>query len=100
MSYNLGYLSDEALDEVLTLDIDKKVAYFSLLVDKFYPKVEKESEDYQNLLESYASSFYVEKLYRSNRFFSEKFTPVYTTTGLIRNITLDLYFIEEELLIH
>ena len=46
------------------------------------------------------SSIYVEKLYRSNRFFQESFTMIYTKTGLIRNIVNDIYFLEDDLITH
>ena len=56
--------------------------------------------EYEDLLESYISSIYVEKLYRSNRFFQESFTMIYTKTGLVRNIVNDIYFLEDDLITH
>jgi len=100
MSLQLAEITDEVLDEVLCMSVSDRVLYFSILVSTYYPNVPKEKEKYQDLLESYSSSFYVEKLIRSNKFLSEKFTPVYTMTGLIRNIVLDLYFMEEDLVTH
>lgn len=100
MSFHLAELSDDLLDDILSMSVEQKVAYFSEMVSTFFPKVNEEDEEYQNLIESYASSFYVEKLLRTNRFFYEKFTPVYTSKGLIRNIVLDLYYTDDELLVH
>lgn len=96
----LEAITDETLDTVLSMSSDNKVIYFATLVDSYYPEVDKNSEDYVNLVETYMSSFYVEKLYRSNRFFNEKFTPIYTNTGMIRNITADLFFSDKDLLVH
>mgnify|MGYP003656547851 CR=1 FL=1 len=35
-----------------------------------------------------------------NRFFNEKFIPVYTNTGLIREVVSDLFFIDDTLIVH
>ena len=58
------------------------------------------SDRFRDILESYISSFYVEKMYRSNRFFNEKFVIVYTQTGLIRNVWSDLYYTDDDLITH
>ena len=62
--------------------------------------VNEKSDEFKNVLESYVSSFYVEKMYRSNRFFNEKFIIVYTQTGLIRNVWSDLYYTDDDLITH
>lgn len=93
-------LPDESLNSVLSLSSDLKIKYFSAMVDTFYPNIEKNNEEYINMIEYYISCFYVEKLYRSNRFFNEKFTPIYTKTGLIRDIVADLYYLDESLINH
>lgn len=90
----------ESLDAVLAMELENKVIYFSTLAKNFYPDVEESSEEFTDLLELYISSFYVEKLYRSNRFFNEKFTPVYTTTGLIRDIVANLFYSDKDLIVH
>lgn len=96
----LEELPDESLDTILSLSLTQKSAYFITMVKTFYPEVLEGSEDFDQLLESYVSSFYVEKLYRSNRFFNEKFTPIYTSTGLIRNIIADMYYADDDLITH
>ena len=96
----LEELSDDSLDAVLSLPMDKKASYFTGMVKSFYPKVLENTEQFNDLLSSYASSFYVEKMYRSNRFFNEKFTPIYTSTGLIRNIIADMYYTDDDLITH
>jgi hypothetical protein len=98
--FRLDELSDESLDTVLTMTTEQKVAYFSALLSSFFPRVSPNTEEYADLLTSYISSFYVEKLFRSNIFFSEKFIPIYTNSGLIRNIILDMYFTDDSLLTH
>lgn len=93
-------LPDESLDAVLSLNLEQKSVYFSNMVKTFYPNIDKDSSEFEDLITSYVSSFYVEKLYRSNRFFNEKFTPIYTSSGLIRNIIADMYYSDDDLITH
>lgn len=96
----LHELPDSTLNRVLGLDFASKGDYFAMLVKQFYPKIKVDSDKYKEMLGYYLSSFYVEKLYRSNMFFNEKFTVVYTKTGLIRNIIADQYYADDDLIIH
>lgn len=93
-------LSDESLDAVLTLPLAQKSSYFESMVRTFYPNISENTEEFEEMVATYLSSFCVEKIYRSNRFFNEKFTPIYTTTGIIRNIISDLYYSDDELITH
>ena len=93
-------LSNESLDTILSLMPNQKSRYFEAMVDTFYPTLLKGTEQYEDMVATYLSSFCVEKIYRSNRFFNEKFTPIYTTTGIIRNIVSDLYYSDDELITH
>lgn len=99
-SFVLEELSDESLDYILSLAPQQKVVYFSKLVKQYYPSQEEGSKEFMNLIETYISSFYVEKLYRSNRFFNEKFSPIYTETGLIRDIIADIFYTDDHLITH
>ena len=90
---------DEALDQVLSLPPKGKSVYFTRLAKQFYDLPE-DSDEMKDLVESYVSSFYIEKMYRNNRFFHEKFTPIYTTTGLIRNIWADMFYADDDLITH
>lgn len=99
-AFILEGLSNESLDTILSLSLSQKSAYFVAMVKTFYPNIPEGSEQFDGLVESYVSSFYVEKLYRSNRFFNEKFTPIYTSTGLIRNIIADMYYADDDLITH
>ena len=96
----LENIPEEALDHILSLPPEAKSLYFTKLAKKFYPKIDDKSDQFKNILESYMSSFYVEKMYRSNRFFNEKFIIVYTQTGLIRNVWSDLYYTDDDLITH
>jgi hypothetical protein len=96
----LEQLSNESLDTVLSLNTKAKAAYFKQLVKTYYPYLDENSDQYVDVIETYISSFYVEKLYRSNRFFKEKFTPIYTNTGLIRNLIADIFYTDDELITH
>lgn len=96
----LEHVSDESLDAVLSLNLQQKSNYFTQLAQQHYPNVEIDSQHFLDLVETYISCFYLEKMYRCNRFLQEKFTPVYTKTGLIRNLTADIYFMDETLITH
>tara|TARA_Y100000356_G_C11041308_1_gene173698 strand:+ start:63 stop:371 length:309 start_codon:yes stop_codon:yes gene_type:complete len=96
----LENLPEDVLDHVLSLPPEAKTVYFTKLTKKFYPKIDQKSDEFTNIVESYVSSFYVEKMYRSNRFFNEKFIVVYTQTGLIRNVWSDLYYTDDDLITH
>lgn len=96
----LSDITDEDLDWVLRLPFQQKNTYFNALIKKHYPAIPKEDKRYNQLLENYLSSFYVEKLYRSNRFFHEKFLVTYTHTGLVRNVINELYFTDDDLITH
>lgn len=96
----LEQVSEESLDAILSLTLEQKSQYFMELAKTYYPNIDKDSQEFLDIIETYISSFYLEKMYRSNRFLQEKYTPVYTVTGLIRNITADIYFLDESLITH
>ena len=98
--FTLSEFPDESLDYVLAMPPSVKRTYFHKLIETFYPTVLNKENDYENLIEGYIASFYTEKLYRSNRFFNEKFTVIYTHTGMIRNIVNDIYFTDDDLITH
>ena len=93
-------LQDETIDYLLGMQLDDKRAYFHKLIETYCPDALDDEFEYEELLQNYISSMYVEKLYRSNRFFNEQFTIVYTQTGLIRNVINDIYFVEDDLITH
>ena len=96
----LDELTDEELNSLLSMEEEAKLAYFTAMIKNYFPDIEENSEKYAEVLESYISSFYAEKLYRTNRFFNEKFTIVYTDRGLIRNIIADMYYNDKDLIVH
>lgn len=93
-------LADETIDAVLSLPPKNRVDYYKKLAKAYFPKINENTDEYTELLETYNSSFYLEKLYRSNKFFNEKFTVVYTDKGFIRNIIADMYFADDDLITH
>lgn len=96
----LESLDDKTLTTILSLPPANKLSYFDALVKNFYPHIDPASAEFTQLRACYISSFYTEKLYRSNKFFHENFTVVYTETGLIRDIVLDIYYSDEHLITH
>ena len=100
MKLILEEMPDETIDALLSLSPKERCVYYEKLADRHYPDIKKGSDEYHQLIESYNSSFYVEKLYRTNRFFNEQYTIVYTDTGLIRNVISDLFFADDDLITH
>tara|TARA_B100000029_G_scaffold485225_1_gene538321 strand:- start:533 stop:838 length:306 start_codon:yes stop_codon:yes gene_type:complete len=96
----LSDIENDTLDYLIGMPMEDKHAYFRKLIETFYPKSLKNEDEYEALLENYVSCIYVEKLYRTNRFFQEQFTIVYTQTGLIRDVVNDLYFNDDSLITH
>lgn len=89
-------IDDHTLDFILGLSFEELDKYVYALICRFYPKVEKDTEQYQDLKDSYRASFAAEKLYRVNSLLNKNYTAIYTKTGLIREIVLDLYGISNE----
>jgi len=96
----LDDLEEATLDAILSLPPKARVDYFKKLAKAYFPNVQEDTEEYTNILETYNSSFYLEKMYRTNKFFNEKFTVVYTEKGFIRNIIADMYFADDDLITH
>lgn len=95
----LGDWSDMVLDQINNLPIRQKVEYVEELIAKYYPHLEKGTEDHTNLLVSYINSFITERTLRDNEYIRESFTAIYTKTGLIREIVNDLYYTHDDSLI-
>jgi len=93
-------ISNEDLDSILGMSLPGKKSFFAKMINKYFPELKEEDPMYKDTLEAYLSSFYVEKLYRSNKFFQEKFVMVYTNTGLVRNVINELYFTDDHLITH
>ena len=99
-SFLLDELEESTIDAILSLPPKARVDYYKKLAKAYFPDVLEGSEEYTDILETYNSSFYLEKMYRTNKFFNEKFTVVYTDKGFIRNIIADLYFADDDLITH
>jgi hypothetical protein len=95
--YKLYELTDEHLDAILALNEEEEEEYISTLIMRFY---EQAGDRYEDLFISYRASFALEKLYRTNEVFQEGFRAIYTKTGMIRNIINDLYYADDDLIIH
>jgi hypothetical protein len=93
-------LDDETLDYALSLTEEAKLGYFHNLISKYYSDEKLSPEQYKDLQIAYRSSFILEKIYRSNKIMQKGFRPVYTRTGLIRELVNDLYFLDTSVNIH
>ena len=99
--FYLYELEDEVLDHIINLPSAELDSYIYALICRFYTNVEVDSEYYKSLYNSYKASIVLEKLYRVNSVLANQYTAIYTKTGLIREIVLDLYSIgTEQLAIH
>ena len=96
----LNEIEESKIDVVLSLNEQGKTVFFDSLIKQFYPHIEKDSQDYAALQVNYRSCWMVEKIYRNNDFMKECFSIVYTKTGLIRNIWNDIYYTDDDLIIH
>ena len=54
-------LQDETIDYLLGMQLDDKRAYFHKLIETYYPDVLDDEFEYEELLQNYISSMYVEK---------------------------------------
>ena len=97
---NLYELKDDILENILSLEEKEKTLYIHQLIEKFFPTVIANSEQYGNLQLSYRSSFNLEKLFRSDPLFHETFTLIYTRSGLVRDAVNDMYFTDDHLITH
>ena len=88
-------LDNNKLNNVLSLSEKEKKKYFMQLVDRFYPD---SSSDYiPTLLIAYYTSFLLESILRENEVLAAGFTPIYTPTGLIRELANDIYKLDEDI---
>ena len=70
--FELSSLEEVRLNAFISLSMEAKQTYIGELIQAFYPNALEDEKTYADLTMSYVSSFYVEKLYRTNRFFNEK----------------------------
>lgn len=96
----LNEITEDKIDTVLSLNETGKTIFFDSLISEHYPHIEKTSSEYNDLQLNYRSCWMMEKIYRNNDFMKECFSVVYTKTGLIRDIINDLYYTEDNLIIH
>ena len=96
----LNEITEDKIDTVLSLNETGKTIFFDSLISEHYPHIEKTSNEYNYLQLNYRSCWMKEKIYRNNDFMKECFSVVYTKTGLIRDIINDLYYTEDNLIIH
>ena len=56
----LSEIENDTLNFLLSMPMDDKKAYFHKLIETFYPRSLTDEKEYENLLESYISSIYVD----------------------------------------
>jgi hypothetical protein len=95
-NFYLYELDDTTLDFILSLSIKELDEYVYALICRFYPNISIKDEKYKELVKSYKSSFAIEKIYRVNSLISNNYTAIYTKTGLVRELVLDIYNIGTE----
>lgn len=90
--FELYNLEDDSLNYVLGLSDEEKTGYFHTIISRFYADENLSAEMYKELQMAYRASFILEKVLRSNKAISESYRPVYTSSGLIRELVNNLYF--------
>jgi len=90
----LNKLSDDTIESIVSMAEEEQDKYFYQLIDRFYKTADLEKKE--ELLDSYRSSFILEYIYRTTPDIQNSFVAVYTQTGLVRELTNDLYFLDEE----
>ena len=98
--FELFNIPESTLNYVLSLPEEEKTGYFHTIINRYYADRELSSEKYKELQVAYRASFMLEKIYRNNKAIRDGFRPVYSKTGLIRDLINDLYFIAENLHVH
>jgi hypothetical protein len=94
--FYLYELEDPILNNILKLPPKELDNYIYALICRFYSEVVLDSDEYNKLETAYKASFILEKLYRTNELLLENFTAIYTKTGLLRELVLDLYEIDAQ----
>ncbi len=98
--FNLYEMSEHKLESILKLDNDSFDIYIGQIINKFYSKVLPGTPEFESLLIGYKASFEAERLYRTNISLHKGFRVIYTKTGLIRNFINEIYFNDDDLIIH
>jgi len=96
----LSEVDENKIDAVLTLSDTAKIKIFGEIISNYYPQAMEDEKRFTELQRAYRDCWMMEKLYRNNIFLKESFTMVYTQTGLIRNIWMDMYYTDDDLIIH
>jgi len=96
----LNEIEENQIDAVLSLNEEGRTVFFHALIEQHYPHIEPGANEYLELQMHYRSCWMTEKIYRNNDFMKECFSIVYTKTGLIRNIWNDLYYTDDDLIVH
>lgn len=90
--FELYNLEDDSLNYVLSLSDEEKTGYFHTIISRFYADESLSAEMYKELQLAYRASFILERILRSNKAIAESYRPVYTNSGLIRELVNNLYF--------
>jgi hypothetical protein len=94
ISFFLKDLPIEKLEDILALSDEDRRYYFMHLIKRFYPEIEDKDEK-DRLVSNYQGSFELEYILRTEPVIAKVFTCVYTKTGLVREVSNDLYFIPD-----
>lgn len=95
----LGQLNDDKLEFILSMDQEQLDIYVDNLIQKYYPHLRQDVdhyETYEKIKEQYINSFYLEKIIRMSEPVQEGFIPVYTETGMIRELQNELYSFDRD----
>lgn len=92
-SFFLSKLPTSKLEDILGLSDEEQHYYCLQLIKRFYPDSDKDEKE--KLIKAYKAGFELEYLLRTEPNLADAFTCVYTKTGMIREVSNDIYFIPE-----
>ena len=93
-------LPDEALDFILSLHPEQRYLYLKDVALTQFKATIDNKEMLETTIKGLEASIIFEKLYRNNEFLKKNFTIVYAEGGLIRNVIHDIYYSDDDLIIH
>ena len=93
-------LPESALDYIISLSPRQRYLYLKEVALKQFSVTVEDAEMLERTVQALEASVMLEKLYRNNDFLKKNFTVVYSDGGLVRNIIHDIYYTEDDLIVH
>lgn len=96
----LYQLPEPALDYIISLSPQQRYLYLKEVALKQFSTTLDDKEMLERTIKALEASVLMEKLYRNNEFLKKNFTMVYSDGGIVRNMVNDIYYTEDDLIVH